>query len=428
MPRPAKVVVATAAAAKPAAKKKKKVRVTRSELEGDDVKYLVMPKRPSVKSRYGTFGNVLSGYGAKIGNKIGSLADLYLNKIFGQGAYRVNRNSLSNRDQIPAMHSLKDGFRIRHREYISDISSSVAFSNTTYDVNPGLGTTFPWLSALAQNFEEYSIEGMVVEFKSTSADALNSVNTALGTVVLTAEYNSAQAAYVNKQQMENSMFAVSTKPSVSVFMPIECDKRQNPMGIQYVRTGDVPAGQDKRMYDLCNFQVATVGSQAVAVVGELWITYDVILRKPQLDSGLALSARSTHLLLASPTGAAPYGSSSSVVYDSIGVTATTTAITLPVGLSGKYLFTWNAIGDSTASLVAPLLTLTNATALSAYGGPALQFNVISNTGTSTTLIRNSIFNITDPSIACVLTLGVAGTLPTNAAGDVMITQLNGNFA
>jgi len=251
----------------------------------------------------------------------------------GRGAYSVKKNSLMTSDQVPFMHSSGDGFRIAHREFLADVNSTTTFTNTSYTINPGLSDTFPWLSAIAQNFEEYRIEGLVFEFKSTSADALNSTNTALGTLILAAEYNVIQPAYINKQQAENAMWAMSTKPSCSLLMPVECSPQLNPLGNLYIRTGNVPTGADARMYDLCNVQVMTVGSQATAVIGELWISYDIVLLKPQLSSGLALASQTAHYKLSGNTGSAPIGTSQTEAFDAIGLTIGATGYSFPLGSS-----------------------------------------------------------------------------------------------
>lgn len=90
---------------------------------------------------------------------------------------------------------------ITHREYIGDIISSPtagAFSFNTYSINPGYVGTFPWLSNIAQNFESYKMHGLVFEYKTMSVDALNSVNTALGQVILSVQYDAANAPFTNK--------------------------------------------------------------------------------------------------------------------------------------------------------------------------------------------------------------------------------------
>lgn len=59
------------------------------------------------------------------------------------------------------------------------------------------------------------IEGMYLEYRTMSADALNSTNTALGQVIMSAQYNAGNPDFTNKQEMENYEGGVSVKPSQS---------------------------------------------------------------------------------------------------------------------------------------------------------------------------------------------------------------------
>lgn len=163
-----------------------------------------------------------------------------------------------------------NGVRIRHREYIRDIFSAQSFTLINYFLNPGLSDTFPWLCTIAANFEQYKFHGLIFEFRSTSADALNSTNTALGTLIMGTDYNPASANFINKQQMEQNEWTTSSKPSCSFMHPIECAPSQAAVKLWFVRTGDVPSGLDQRLYDLANFQIAaTVSGDSLRIV--LWL-------------------------------------------------------------------------------------------------------------------------------------------------------------
>ena len=95
---------------------------------------------------------------------------------------------------------------MRHREYITDIYSSSGpantpstFGNLVYPINPGDAKTFPWLSTIADKFEQYRIEGMVFEYKSLYSDAVVTQNGSIGSIVLATEYNSGAPAFTSKQ-------------------------------------------------------------------------------------------------------------------------------------------------------------------------------------------------------------------------------------
>jgi len=221
------------------------------------------------------------------GNTVGGMFGFP--KIFGSGAYSLESNSLwSASQQVPIMHSANESVRFRHREYITDISmAGPTFTVNTYPVNPGWAGTFPFLSAIAANFQEYSFKGLVFEYKTTSATALASgTNTAMGSVMLAAQYRSDAGAFINKTQMLNEMWSVDTVPSCDVVLPIECAPNESPISNQYVRTAVLTTG-DIKLYDLCSVSVATAGGQTgqTNVVGELWVSYDLELRKPMLALG-----------------------------------------------------------------------------------------------------------------------------------------------
>lgn len=215
-------------------------------------------------------------------------------KIAGFGDYAPmtsvpNQNSFM-RDIMangpPAIHSTKQrSFILRHREYLGDVitGATAAFNIANYNINPGLGTSFPWLSVIAQNFEQYRFHGLIYEFKSTSSDALNSTNTALGSVIMATEYNADSEPFLSKVQMENKEFCNSSRQSCSMLHAVECDRSKTPVSELYVRQGELPEGQDLKFTDLGVFSIATVGQQGANVnIGELWVTYEVELLKPQI--------------------------------------------------------------------------------------------------------------------------------------------------
>jgi hypothetical protein len=206
------------------------------------------------------------------------------------------------------MHKTGQSIVVRHKEFIGDVFGGAVGANynlNTYEVNPGCATTFPWLSSLARQFQEYTWRGMVFHYVSTSGAATGS-DTHLGTVMMHSDYRVTNTAPVNKIELLNEYFATDNKPSESFIHPVECDPKENPYNVQYVRTGAVPSGEDPKTYDLMKLNVATVGIPNNSIVlGELWCTYEVELRKPQIVSFQGDSARLTataDLAVATPFG------------------------------------------------------------------------------------------------------------------------------
>lgn len=209
-------------------------------------------------------------------------------KLYNFDAFKVAKNSLMFGGLSPPsiVSSYRNGgICITHREYIRDIYAAQDFTTHDFDINPGLESSFPWLSQIAPSFEEYEWKGLVYEYKSMSSDAvLSSANSsALGTVVMATQYNALSHEFTNKKEMANYEYANSAKPSVTFVHPVECKPTAHP--ILYVRTTDNVTG-DKRLYDIGSFQIAVQGCQSdEGVIGELWASFEICLYKPKFEQG-----------------------------------------------------------------------------------------------------------------------------------------------
>lgn len=230
--------------------------------------------------------------GSAIGAGLGLGAEQLIRWISGMGDYSVEHNVLLNTGNPPMMKNYDNtgGTVLRRREFLTDIKTSAiagGFKLDKFSLNPGSQFTFPWLSQIAVNYEQYSFEGVIFEFRSMSADALNSTNTALGTVIMATNYNAASPVFDQKAEMENYEFGGSCRPSEDLMHPIECARHQTTVSEPYIRSGALPPDQDIRLYDWGNFQIATNGFQGTEVnIGELWVTYQVALYKPKMYTSL----------------------------------------------------------------------------------------------------------------------------------------------
>jgi hypothetical protein len=361
-----------------------------------------------------------------IGGQLGTVAGNFLSKIFGMGSYKLRKNNIFDdlcNDQVPVMHSNSETVVLRHREYIADISTTTGFGQQQFSINPGLATTFPFLSAIAQNFQEYSFNGLVFEYKSTSADALSSTNTALGSIMMAAVYRADAGSFFNKQQLLNEMWSADAKPSESFLLPIECDPSENPLPVQYVRGTAVPSGQDTKLYDLATLTVASYGSQAASVVGELWATYEVVLRKPMITSGIATYGDSALFELVTPTNANMLGASRVQIMDFIGLTLTATSVTFPPSAQGVFLLCLSYKNGTgvTAAFTQP--TLTNCSFVTVGGD-----NYFGSTGTGSTYSCTWVI-VKIPNTYSAAIVAYSGfTIPvTPAHSELLVTQLPGGL-
>lgn len=354
------------------------------------------------------------------GSAVGRNAGAWVSKVIGSGDYSVSNNSLVTTG-VPEFAKAKRIVTIKHREYLGDITGSTAFSSRSWSLNPGDDTTFPWLSGVASNFQQYRFKGLLFEFVSTSADALNSTNTALGTVVMATQYNVNRPNFVSKQEMEAYEFSCSTRPSASLLHPIECNPDETPMTHLYVRSGTVPSGEDARMYDLGKFQLATVGMQAAATIGELWVTYDIELLKPRLNPYGTYSGEYTRIKNGAFTNSDMFSAIQTVPTGDLGVTIGSSGsfydrIVFPSNITMGRFFVhvlWRGTG-AVLTLANP--TLSNCTAEAYFDASTGSFAYSPNTGATSSLVQFSCVVTINGYNAAGSYLQFAGlTLPTSGS-------------
>jgi hypothetical protein len=244
-------------------------------------------KRSFVSKIGSVLGGLAGGYlgQSKLGSNLGAQAGDWFGKITGLGDYKVVSNSLMS-NGVPTFSSGSNSIIVKKTEFLSDVLSTTTFATDSSPINPTNPILFPWLSSVASSFEAYEFKGLVFMYKPTSGSAIASTNNALGVVIMTTEYDVLSPAFVSKKQMEAHQYTVSTVPSCAVIHPVECKRSLNVMSNLYCRPLLMPSGADLRFYDLGNFNLATYGMQANNInVGELWVSYEVELFKPQLDVG-----------------------------------------------------------------------------------------------------------------------------------------------
>jgi len=406
------------------------------------------PKRKPTKqaemTRLGSIFRSLGGLGgaaigslvghSSMGLSVGTDLGAALSRWLGSGDYMVSSNTLVSKASsgVPMMHKTSQSVVVRHREYICDITGSAAFAIAqTLPLNPGLAVTFPWLSTIATQFQEYTFRGVVFHYIPTSGDAVSSTNSALGSVIASTSYRSTAPAFTNKQQMLNEYFSGDAKPAETFCHPIECDPKENPFNVQYVRTGAVPTGEDQKMYDLGTTYIATQGQQAAFICGELWVSYEVELRKPVLAGAyLPEAAYAIYTMTGTVNSANPLGTTAATkVSDTFlngGLGLTNNTITIPAGNAGRYLYDYSIEGASAA--VIGFGTLVNMTVVNMACGvtpAATQYpNWSSETYTAAQSPMVMIFNITDPTKSASIT--TTATLTGSIAGQIRLYEINGS--
>lgn len=268
------------------------------------------------------------------GSAAGSSLGAAVSKWLGSGDYEVAKNTIVQRaaSGIPMMHNTGQSITVRHREFIGPIAGSTAFTvQSALTINPGLGSTFPWLASIAARFQEYEFKGLVFHYVPTSG-TFNGTSAALGAVMLQTTYRSTDSAPTNKAEMMNEYWATEVVPFDTVAHPIECDPKENPFAIHYVRTTAIQSGEPL-MYDLARTFVATQGMVDAGIVGDLWVTYEVELKKPLISSPVAYLPQYLGTSF-SGGSASNFFSGARATQGSLPLSFSTKTITIPAGTPG----------------------------------------------------------------------------------------------
>ncbi len=351
----------------------------------------------------------LKGIGKWLGSGIG--------QIFGSGDYQMvgsspEYNVLTNDRQIPKFTSTDRTNVVCHREYLGTITGSDGFLNREFRLNPGDDKTFPWLSTIATSYQEYRFHGLIFEFRSLLTDYVP--NGAPGVTIFATNYNSTRPAYTSKIAMENSEFAVSTKPTVNMVHAIECKPSETVLERLYVRDSN-DTTEDSKFYDLGKTQFATQGNPLVGgnpvMLGELWVSYCVEFFKPKLTDDIVGDVRSALIGRTTTSNANPLGTIQTLYKGDLDVTVTSTTVSVAASAGACYFVTinWNYVGA--AAWVSPTVSFVNCTSKSpaSYGWtfPATQQGPVV---TYYTVQASSTLNVGD-SISIVF--DGAGTIPSS---------------
>jgi hypothetical protein len=329
------------------------------------------------------------------------------------------------------MHKEGQTIVVRHKEFICEVIGNTAFNvQAQYPINPGLSTTFPWLAGIAGQYSEYRVRGMVYQYVPTSGNTASGTNPALGSVMLQTSYRASEAVATSKVEMLNEYWASENKPSEAFCHPIECDPKENPFNVQYVRINAVPSGDSVLMYDLGKTTLAVSGQQATGnVLGDLWVTYEIELRKPvmtTINNANIVGLVGTATANINGTGNA-FGTDFSITQSTfintpiVAAGAGASTIVFPAGSTGSYSVTCYYLGATASSYPAWAISGAGSSLIAALGattGRSSTYTV--GTGTSMNTVQ---ITITNPSTQTILTGGLSSMAGTTRM-YLYITEIN----
>ena len=203
----------------------------------------------------------------------------------------------------------------------------------------------------------------------------------------------------------------------------------------------MPTGADQRLFDLGKFQIGTSGFQQTSqVIGELWVTYDVLLFKPILVEATGQSINMEHYRM-SPSSLSTIGAGTDLLGtvfpiapqdgSSIGTTLSSGGVVSfpPLGVAQSYYVQYQCSGSSTV--------LTNFVALTLGAGvtarPILKAgttSIVNIPAGTTSSVQHFVqyINVSASTTARTITF-TAGTPPTSPTTcDLVICQVDPDVA
>ncbi len=369
-----------------------------SSFKNWDISKLTMPN--NTKSTYKNNGNVKKSKPKPRPNKIPRPRPRNQSQLSSQSVMQYGSVAASYGGVVRQFADGNSTTRVSKCEYIGDLrSTSTAFTLNRYFINPGDPLCFPWLSSIAGAWEYYKVNYLRLVYKP------NCASTTVGTVAMAVDYDMADAAPVNKQDLAEYRPYISGVPwstSIIYQAPQQYLRLHNngkliirdpatpitnltDVGVLYVMLQDVPAGY----------------------LGELYIEYEVILmNQQQARMSSALSANvsgsstlNTQIFSGSYSQTIPrpwlaQGSSTTLLLYITGIWLMDVYVNNATGLTGI-----NCTGSNGATQTALYSAIDPAGGFgmrsfiiqcntTAYNSPAvLTFSLVGNTGAAISSVR-----------------------------------------
>jgi len=170
---------------------------------------------------------------------------------------------------------------VRHSELVDSVNNFTAFTlDIAAYIQPGTGvaTPFTWLPGIASLYESYRVNRITFRYVPSCSTATD------GAVLMGIDYDAADPNPVALTQL--SSYQGSVRGSAWTALSLSYNLASSRVhGVNfYTRDADVP-DTDIKTYDCGAFYLATYGASVNnAVIGELWVDYDITFITPHVPS------------------------------------------------------------------------------------------------------------------------------------------------
>lgn len=225
------------------------------------------------------------------------------------------------------------GVTVSHRTFLGPVTNFLAYTPASYSLNPGLASTFPWLSKIASRYDKYRFTRLRFEYRSVAATST------AGVAMMSFDYNALDPLPSSKLIQSQTIPNAENNVWVNNDLVVPTDATW-----RFVRQAGIP-NSDLKTYDLGNMVISTIYGGGT-ITGELYVEYTVELDKPSEPQALASRLTATAPLVASPINVAP-------TITGIPVYSVLSASALTMEASGTFLVSMYAAGTAITGLANP---------------------------------------------------------------------------
>jgi hypothetical protein len=235
---------------------------------------------------------------------------------------------------------------ITHREYVGAVSASITGNYATKNCNPGISSSFPWLSSIAGGYERYKFNRLEYTFVSAAATSER------GRVGLAFQYDPSGEDPSSRSEFFSIVPNVEEAPWEDMVLRVSPIKE-----LRYIRSSPITTGTTNT-YDCGKLQVLTaMNADSTTQLGELFVDYSVTLENPQFNQSVVAGSIS----VVAESAAAPFGTSFTYNGDGKCPLQWITGLTAKVGTTQPLLVSFIYLGTGLAES-SPTLTRTSGSA------------------------------------------------------------------
>jgi len=165
--------------------------------------------------------------------------------------------------------------RIKRTEFLETLFTQTSFAPIVYMLQPASIDNFPWLSQIAQNFEQYIWKSVKFKLKTSTASLLPGKN------IFATQHDMADANFSSYYEMKNYNGA----ESVSVWHDARhnCMLRGSNWMKKYFTKTDIEVATAGQLYTPAKFSIAPALNATSTELGDLYVEYDIELFNPKMQ-------------------------------------------------------------------------------------------------------------------------------------------------